>query len=158
MSTIKQLIDECNFGWVYEPIKALMPEYDGTPIVPEVHNFDRYITSEEVIKELDKLGYRPGTLPELLAYQKAYPEDKNWIVALGTKYSLVGASCVPYLFWNGGDRGLVGGRWGDEWDGSRRFVCVRKSLEVSNYASALDDLTLAIELCKKNGLIVTKVY
>ena len=155
---IKQLIDDCNFDWIYEPIKELMSEYDGEPVVGELHKFEKPISSEDALKELDNLGFRAGTLPELLAYQKAHPKSKEWIVALGTQFFLGGDSFVPSLGWDGDRRSLSRDWFGYEWGEYGRFLAVRKSLELNSSDFALDDLTLAIELCKKHGLIVTKVY
>jgi len=138
MTTIKTLIKECNFGYIANYVKDLLPEYDGTPAIPEIHHFNRYISTEDILKEFDKLGYRAGTLSELLAYQKANPEDENWIVALGTQFSLGGDLQSPYLSSSGGGRGLNAGSVSDDWSVHFRFLFVRKPLDISNSASALE--------------------
>lgn len=86
-------------------------------------------SSDKIVADMDKLGLRPATLLELIALGIAKPEfnKRNDTYLLGlTKYSLVGGSCVPFLFWVGDGRELFRIGWSVAWSGRNRFVCVRK--------------------------------
>ena len=91
-------------------------------------HLNRDISSEDAIKELDKLGLRPAELPELLAFGAKYPDEqrKYPIVALGSVWRRLGGRVVPYL-WGGGDRRYLSLNWfGFGWDAYYRFAGVRK--------------------------------
>lgn len=67
---------------------------------------DRDIESDDVVKELDQMGLRPATLPELCAFGEKYPDIQREfpVVALGSV-------CVG----PGGGRGVAYlGNWGSE--------------------------------------------
>ncbi|MCF7843572.1 hypothetical protein K9M47_01595 [Candidatus Gracilibacteria bacterium] len=86
-------------------------------------------SSDKIVADMSKLNLRPATLEEMIALGIVKPEfnkrSGTYLVGL-TKYSLDGVSRVPVLNWLGGRRFLDGNRWSFEWDGSIRFVCVRK--------------------------------
>ncbi len=95
----------------------------------ELLHFNRNISSEKALEEMDKAGYRAAEAHELLAFGAKYPNVQREfpVVALGSIW------CDP-----GGDRGVVclggdgagrgaslgwfRGVWGDYW----RFAVVRK--------------------------------
>ena len=154
---IKEIIERANLDYVNEEIRNLMPVYDGTPTVGELHHFNKDITSGDVILELDKLGLRPGTLPELLAYQIANPNSKEWVVALGTQFMFYGSLRAPCLVWNGDERYLDASGVSGVWSAWGRFLFVRKSLDISSLDSTSDTLTLAIEQVKNAGYQVSKI-
>jgi hypothetical protein len=93
-------------------------------------HFNRSIGSEEAIGELKKMGLRPATLPELLAFGAKYPRVQCQfpIAALGSVWQGgYGLGGVPYLWGSyAGERRLdltsVQGRW----DWNYRFAAVRK--------------------------------
>lgn len=91
-------------------------------------HFDRYMESNQVIEELDKLGLRAGDLDELLAFGITYPNKQREfpIVALGSVVQLDGSRCVPYLVYWHGKRRLDLAYWGGRWRGNYRFLAVRK--------------------------------
>lgn len=99
--------------------------------------FEKPISSEKAIKELDKIGFRPAMLSELLAFGAAYPRVQLEfpVVALGSKWfkfgGLFGDNLVPVLdkdeeYFGPGGRVLLLGRFNFVWDQTFRFVAVRK--------------------------------
>lgn len=91
--------------------------------------FDRRITSEDVLRELDKEGLRAAELPELLAFGAAYPDVQR-------KFSVVGLGSVwqdrknyrnvPCLYAASEGRYLDLHWWDDGWYTYSRFATVRK--------------------------------
>ena len=95
----------------------------------ELVHFNRPMESDEVLRELDKQGLRPATLPELLAFGATYPEKQREfpIVALGSVWrDLDGIRHVACLYGNAGDRGLDLRWYENGWVVSCRFAAVRK--------------------------------
>lgn len=94
-----------------------------------VHLNRCFSSGDEVLNELDRLGYRPADLAEDLAFGAAYPEEqrKYPIVALGSVWQYPdGGRDVVYLGVRAGDRELDL-RWlGDDWHEGWRFLAVRK--------------------------------
>lgn len=92
-------------------------------------HFDRDISSEVAIQEMEKEGFRPGTLAELLALGEAQPElQKQFpVIALGSLWrGSSGSRHVPALDWHGGRRELYLRWFGRDWDAPCRFLAVRK--------------------------------
>lgn len=98
----------------------------------ELHlvHFNRVMSSDDVKRELAKLGLRPATLKELLAFGALYKEEqrKYPIVALGSVWQYWdGNRDVPYLVGYSGYRDL-NLRWDDaDWFELYRFLAVSKS-------------------------------
>jgi hypothetical protein len=92
-------------------------------------HFNRSISSDDAIREMDQLGLRPAVLPELLAFGEMHPavQKEFPIVALGSVWRNGGGSrVVPFLGrWDAERKlyllGFVGG-----WGGNFRFAAVRK--------------------------------
>jgi len=95
---------------------------------PKLFHFNRNISSKDVIKEMEKQGFRPATIEDLLAYGAALPEEqrKFSIVALGSVTKINGDRYVAYLSEDDSERGLYLGLFGFEWDGLDHFLGVRK--------------------------------
>ena len=92
-------------------------------------HFNRNIGSEDALRELDKMGFRPATIEELLAFGAQNPEEqrKYPIVALGSVWRhLRGGRCVPSLWLGGAGRRLGLGWWGVDWHSHCRFAAVSK--------------------------------
>ncbi len=86
---------------------------------------ERSVTSEEVMRILERKGYRPAELPEGLAYAKANPDEsqKYPIVILGSVWrDFDGYRGVPFLL----HRKLDLDRFEVEWYAGCRFLAVRK--------------------------------
>ncbi|MCL5004154.1 MAG: hypothetical protein M1352_02700 [Patescibacteria group bacterium] len=91
--------------------------------------FDRYMESDEVLAELDKMGMRAGTLAELLALGAQHPNQQREypIVALGSVWrASVGNRSVPYLWGHSSHRGLYLPWFDDRWHQGYRFLAFRK--------------------------------
>jgi hypothetical protein len=93
-----------------------------------IFHFNKTMTSEAIIAEMDKAGYKPANIWELISLAVKEPDlqRKYPIVALGSFCLLDGDRLVPYLCEFGSERDLsldafdVG--WGDDY----RFLAVRK--------------------------------
>ena len=92
-------------------------------------HFNKNMSSGQVIAEMEKAGYRPAKIEELLALAEFHPELQREfpIIALGSVWrSPVGDLNVPYLNRYDSRRGLrldwFGGGWGD----GCRFATARK--------------------------------
>ena len=98
-------------------------------LVIELVRFNRMISTDDALRELDGRGYRPAELRELLAFGEKYPDvqRKFPIVALGSVWRLrFGNRFVPSLSWFGSKRDLRL-RWIElGWDEIDRFAAVRK--------------------------------
>jgi hypothetical protein len=95
----------------------------------KLYHFGKDMSSEDVVSAMDKDGFRPATLRELLAYAVKNPDEqrKYPIVGLGSVWGHGGHRSVPYLDLGGGGRELGLGWWSDGWYGRCRFLAVRKS-------------------------------
>ena len=95
---------------------------------PKIYHFNRYISSENAIKEMDKDGYRPAMIWDLLDYGAKNPEEqrKYPIIGLGSIGEVDGDREVPYLIGFDSERRLNLYRWDDVWGSDYRFLAVRK--------------------------------
>ena len=134
--TLKEMINAGNYGWANDDITEknfpLPTKLLGKKITAstKLFHFDRRISSEDAISEMNKAGYRPASLPELLALGEIHPElQKDFpIVALGSVWcGEDGHRDVPVLTFNDSRRELYLG-WLDyhDWDDYCRFFGVRK--------------------------------
>jgi hypothetical protein len=96
-----------------------------TDVVIELVHLNRDIFARDAFAELDRSGFRPATLPELLAFGAKYPEKQREfpIVALGSVWwCCIGDRYVPYVC----ERNL-NLNWFDRWWSARcRWAAVRK--------------------------------
>ena len=83
---------------------------------------------DKLVDDMDKAGYRPLTLSELMALGIIKPElnKRNEVLNTYKKYSLVGGLHAPYLYWSGGERDLNAFDVSSEWFDRDRFLFVRK--------------------------------
>ena len=92
-------------------------------------HLNRYISSDEAIEKISEAGYRPATLPELLALGESQPELQRQfpIVALGSVWQCRGGPrCVPYLWYDGSERRLDLTLFERDWSPHYRFAVARK--------------------------------
>ena len=91
-------------------------------------HFGRYISSEDVIKEMDQAGYRPAKTEELLAFGEHNPEVQRSfpVVELSSAAVVSGGRSVLFLGADGSGRGLCLGWFGADWGARCRFLAVRK--------------------------------
>lgn len=123
-----------------------------------LYHFDKPISSEDVLKEMEKEGYSPANIYELLSWRDW--NNKDWVVALGSSCVLDGDRHVAYLYRYGSERYVNLYWWSYGWCGGYRFLAVR-NLETKKLGTGnLDTLTLekAIELVKKEGYKVIKEF
>ena len=129
---VQDMVKAGKYDWVNSDINGTnFPVIRRGEEMAEVHliHFNRDITSEEALLELDKMGFKPEELPGLLALGAQHPELQREypIVALGSAWRRRnGRRGVPCLFRDGSGRNLgllwFGGSWGAGW----RFAAVRK--------------------------------
>ena len=95
----------------------------------ELPHFNRTISTEGALRELDRMGMRSAELHELLAFGEKYPDVQREfpIVALGSVWrSRDGGRHVPCLSGGGSGRSLRL-RWiVSGWNDVYRFAAVRK--------------------------------
>jgi hypothetical protein len=95
----------------------------------ELIHFDRNISSEEALREMEKTGYRAAELHELLAFGAKYPNIQREfpIVAIGSVWwDRYGDRIVAYLGGDAFERGLGLHDFGRAWGDRCRFAAVRK--------------------------------
>ncbi len=99
-----------------------------TEIEVELVHFNRPISTNEALRELGRMGYRPAELRELLAFGERYPEVQRElfvIIALGSVWQSHGHGYV-FLGMCGSSRSLSL-VWNDyQWGDICRFAAVRK--------------------------------
>lgn len=91
--------------------------------------FGKWLSTEQAIAELDKLGYRPATARELLALGAQHPNLQRTkdIVALGSIWTRPSDNRFVVYLW-----GPAGDRWADlylcegDWFGGWWFAAVSK--------------------------------
>jgi len=96
-------------------------------------HFSLNFSGEYAVGEMEKAGYRPATLAELLAYGKDKWDGRGLVVALGSVYwsdSRGGHNLVPILDGFMGSRTLgisdFDGPWKGPWEYYYRFLAIRK--------------------------------
>lgn len=137
---VKEMIKAGKYDWTNSKITErhfpLPTELSGKKIsvFGKLFHFNRNISSEDAIKEMDKAGYRPATLPELLVLGEVKPDLQRQfsIIALGSVWrdalnlrSVPGLN-VPGLDVGGNGRELNLGWFSGDWLAASRFLGVRK--------------------------------
>lgn len=130
--SVEEAIKLGKFGWVNDDItsKTLPKLKDGKKGDKEVaiFHFGKDISSEDAIALMDKAGFKPATIWDLLGLAVKEPnlQRKFQVVALGSvcgRYDWRGAPCLD----EDGVRRRLGLRWFDgDWNDSDRFAGVRK--------------------------------
>ena len=144
---LKSLIKKQKFNYVNSNItETNFPKPDRFSTDYKVFIFDRYILSEDVIKEMEKEGYVPANIYELLSYTG----KETWLIALGSACVSGGYLRVLCLCGSGSGRELRLDSFDGDWSNFCRFVGVRKS-ELSPKTlgtSPLDTLSLETRVKK----------
>lgn len=131
--SLEEMVKRGRYDWVNEHItqtnfpRPKRRKQKGAVI--ELIKFDKAMESDDVIAELDKMGLRPATIEELLAFGEMYPDVQREfpVVALGSVASIGGHRRVPYLSRYGSGRDLdLLLWWGSRWYALSRFAAVRK--------------------------------
>jgi len=130
--TIAEGIKAGEYNWSNDSIndKNFKRTGKGTEVTEIILvHFDKSMSTDKALKELEKRNLRPADLQELLAIGEQHPDKQRQfpIIALGSVWqNPVGNRLVPFLGRNDSRRGLnldwVGGDWRDVC----RFAAVRK--------------------------------
>ncbi len=131
--TVEDLVTEGKYDWSNSNVTSenfSCPE-NGTKIEKNIvlFHFGKEMTSEQVIAKMDKAGYRPGIIHELLALGIVQPDLQREfpIIALGSVCLLDGDLVVVDLVESAGERGLGLALFVHDWTAKCRFLGVRKS-------------------------------
>ncbi len=141
MKTLKQLIESQKFNWVNSSITS-----DNFPIQPirnsdyKLFHFDKFISSKDAIKEMEKKGYLPANIYELLSWKDW--NDKDFVIALGSVADVGSRRYVACLRRLGSRRGLSLGWFDGGWGDYCRFLAVRNLDSQTLESSALKPLAL----------------
>lgn len=93
----------------------------------KIFHFDRFISSENAVKEMEKEGYVPANIYELLQYAEKDWNGKDVVVALGSVWrDRIHDRDVAYLWGDSGGRDLSLYWFGIDWNAHSRFAAVRK--------------------------------
>lgn len=128
---LAEMIALGRYDWVNSDITEgnfPMPEGFTLGSEPKVFHFDRTISSEKAIKEMEKQGYRPAMIWDLLDYGAKNPEEqrKYPIVALGSVAVFGDDRDVASLHRGGSARRLCLDGFDCGWNDYCRFLAVRK--------------------------------
>lgn len=161
--SLDSLIRSLKFNWVNSDLTE--ERFPLTPVRSseyKLYHFDRHISSEDAISEMEKDGYIPASIHELLLWKDW--NDKDFVVALGSVGEVHGYRSVPYLDGDGSERGLSLCWWGYGWDSRYRFLAVVRNSPSDTLTSTpalgnSETLTLeaAIEIVKKAGYQIAKI-
>jgi len=130
--SLSEMISAGAYDWVNSDITSEHFPVKGegrVELVPELVHYGKSMSSDDIIRDMDKRGLRPATLPELLAYGEKNPEKQREfpIVALDSVgRGRRGYRCVACLCCGGSARGLGLSVWSGGWDGHFRFLAFRK--------------------------------
>ena len=131
--SLAEMIAAGRYDWTNSDINAANFPIKGEGSVEtegELFHFNRNIGFDEAIREMDKDGYRPATIEELLAFGAKHPELQRQfpIIALGSVWQRShGLRNVADLGRSDAERDLYL-RWIDGgWYDPCRFLAVRKS-------------------------------
>ncbi|HOX21370.1 MAG TPA: hypothetical protein PKZ02_00100 [Candidatus Paceibacterota bacterium] len=130
--SLDQMIESGNYDWVDSDIsKKHFPIKDqGTAeLNMELVHYNKFMSSDDVIKDLDSRNLRPAILPELLAFGASYPDKQRefLIVALVSIWQdSHGFRHVAFLCSVGSKPRLALGVWDSGWHDNACFLVVRK--------------------------------
>lgn len=134
------------FDWVNSDIGK---HFTLEPVRSEEYklfHFDKTISSEDAIKEIERAGYAPATLHELLKWKEW--NESDFVIAFGSVAEVGGGRHVPCLDRNDSRRNL-GLDWFDsDWGSYCRFLAVRNSVPSTLEHSPSDTLDLEARVKK----------
>src|SRR3989344_3188999 len=130
--SVEDAVEAGRYDWTNSDITSrnFPTERNGTAeVAVELIHFNRHVSTDEALRELDRMGYRPAELHELLAFGEKHPEVQREfpVVALGSVWrGRDGRRVVPGLDGGGSERYLRLGWFGSDWGGLYRCAAVRK--------------------------------
>ena len=133
-ASVEEMVKLGQYGWSNEDITSnnFPTNREGTiDVVVELIHFGLHAVTDEALRELDGMGYRPAELHELLAFGAKYPDIQREfpVVALGSVWQdPCGSHYAPVLFVDvdGSRRRLGLGLTEYGWASDFRFAAVRK--------------------------------
>lgn len=129
--SLRDAVAAGRYDYVNENIKeddfpAHEHEQGKKEVAFRLFHFNRYIESDEAIVEMDKQGFRPASLREMLVYREANSDLQRQfpIIALLSVWvdPISGRRSVPALWGSG----LCLDDFGHRWSSHYRFLAVRK--------------------------------
>jgi len=130
--SLVQMIKAGNYNWVNSNIteKNFPIQGEGRQKTEvALFHFNKNMTSEQVIAEMDKQGYCPARIEELLAFGESQPDLQRQfsIIALGSIWRFRdGGRYVPVLYEDVRERRLDLVYFDGAWDPGYHFVGLRK--------------------------------
>jgi len=129
--TIEEMVAAGNYGYANPDITTEHFPPKGSGIVEvQIHlkHFNRVMSSDAVLKGLDKMGLRPATPMEILAFGAKYPDIQRQfpIVEMGQNWQSPFGPRVLDLVSDDRERDLHLAWLGLGWFASWRFAAVRK--------------------------------
>lgn len=146
--TLTALIKSRKFDWVDPDIEKNFALEDIRSSDYKLYRFDRIIASEKAIAEMEKDGYAPANLTELLSWDGW--DEKDWVVALDSVTRVDGGRLVPVLWEHASGRDLNLCWFDRSWYRGCRFLAVRtdsgtQTSELKDLGTLKDALTLRVE-------------
>lgn len=132
--TIEELIADGQYDGVDPRINAkkfpIPSEMAGKKVEVSagLFHFNDHISSEDAISEMDKAGYRPANLMELLTFSTSFmrSQELSIIIALGSIARGIIERYVPYFEINEADSQLAIDWFNYDWGSLCCFLAVRK--------------------------------
>ncbi len=158
MKTFKQLTK--NFDYVNSGIEANFPLQEvGKKVEYKLWHPNKSISTEDALKEIELMGYKPATISHLLSWSDWNGVDI--VIALGSVAKVPGHRLCPYLGSSDSARDLdlrwLGGGWG----AYCRFLLVRNLSSETRVSEKslgdLDSLTLRIEKLEEKFKAIKKL-
>ena len=129
---LERMIKAGNYDWVNDDITADRFSVKGEgrqELIITLFHFNKTMSSDKVKSEMEKQGFRPAKVEELLALGEKYPDlQKEFpITALGSVWQNPhGNHSVPSLYWPGVKRALALGWLEGGWSAGWRFAALCK--------------------------------
>jgi len=130
--SLAEMIKAGNYDWVNDDITADRFSVKGEgrqELIITLFHFNKTMSSDKVKSEMEKQGFRPAKVEELLALGEKYPDlQKEFpITALGSVWQNPhGNHSVPSLYWPGVKRALALGWLEGGWSAGWRFAALCK--------------------------------
>jgi hypothetical protein len=129
--SFKDMIEKGNYDWVSPDIREEffpIPKDLMLGAEQKLFHFNRVISSGDAFKEMEKEGFHPATIWDLLDFGAKNPEEqrKFRIAALGSIVEFPGSRLVIYLSGSTSHRHIKLRLFGNDWDNNSRFLAIRK--------------------------------
>lgn len=130
--SLSDMIKAGAYDWVNPDITEVNFPKTGegeVSVSAELVHLDRYVSSDDAVAEMDRLGFRQATIHELLSFGAKNPDVQREfpvVAALGSSCEVDGIRHMAFLDRDGSRRHLDLSWWNDGWHGRCRFLGVRK--------------------------------